>query len=112
MTLSLGKFVNGILKNRERVLGARILVAEDYYTPTRVLKELEEVTGKKTNFVQVTNEQYKGFLPSFMAEEMLENHLFIENPGYYNGESLDESHKFVDGKLTTWKEFITKSGAF
>jgi hypothetical protein len=104
--------VNGILKNRDSVLGARILGAEDYYTPPRVLKELEEATGKKTHFMQVTAEQYKGFLPPNLAEEMLENHLFIENPGYYNGESLDESHKFVDGKLTTWKEFITKSGYF
>ena len=76
------------------------------------MSALEEVTGKKTNFVQISEEQYKGILPKFIAEEMLENHLFIENPGYYNGADLDESHKFLEEKLTTWKDFIIKSGAF
>jgi hypothetical protein len=76
------------------------------------LSELEKVTSKKTNFVQLSAEQYKGFLPGFMAEELLENHLFIENPGYYNGSELDESHAILEDKLVTWSEFITKSGAF
>lgn len=47
-----------------------------------------------------------------MAEEMLENHLFIENPGYFNGAGLKESLDLLEEKPTTWKEFITKSGAF
>lgn len=47
-----------------------------------------------------------------MAEEMLENHLFIEEPGYYNGAELNDSHGILEDKLTTWSDFITKSGAF
>ncbi len=47
-----------------------------------------------------------------MAEEMLENHLFIENPGYYNGASLKESLDLLEEKPTTWKEFLKKNGAF
>ena len=47
-----------------------------------------------------------------MAEEFLENHLFIENPGYYNGASLNESLDLLEEKSTTWKEFLKKSGAF
>lgn len=47
-----------------------------------------------------------------MAEEMLENHLFIEKPGYYNGAELKESHNVVDGKLVSWEEFIKKSSSF
>jgi hypothetical protein len=57
-------------------LAQRIYGAADYYNPERVLAELE-VTGKEKNYVQVSNEFYKSFLPNFMAEEMLENHLFI-----------------------------------
>lgn len=108
----LGKFVKAIIKNRDNLLGKRVYGAVDYYTPKRILAELEEVTGKKTRFVQVSAEQYKSFFPEFMAQEMLENHLFIENPGYYNGASLKESQDIVEDKLTTWKEFISKSGAF
>lgn len=107
-----GKFVKAIIKNRDATLGKQILGAENYYTPEQILSALKEATGKNTNFVQVSAEQYKGFLPPFIAEEMLENHLFIEEPGYYNGAELKESHEILEDKLTSWKEFVTKSGAF
>lgn len=78
---------------------------------TRIVSEFEEVSGKKIHFNQVTPEQYKSFLPDFMAEEMLENHQLIEEPGYYNGMSLQESLDALDEKPTTWKEFVKKNYA-
>lgn len=104
-----GKFVKAIIKNREKLLGAHVFGAADYYTPEQILATYEEVTGKKTKYAQVSNEQYKGFLPEAIAEEMLENHLFIEDPGYYNGASLDESLGYLEEKPTSWKEFVTKT---
>lgn len=111
-TWLLGKFVGGILKNRDATLNKYILGAENYYTPEQIRAGLEAATGKKTRFAQITADQYKSFLPEFMAEEMLENHLFIEKPGYYNGAELKESHDVADGELVSWEEFIKKSGAF
>lgn len=70
------------------------------------------MTGKKTRFVQVDSETYKGFLPPPLAEELLDNHLFIENPGYYNGRSLDGSKKLLSEfglKATSWEEFVKKN---
>jgi hypothetical protein len=107
-----GKFVNGILKNRAATLNKHILGAENYYTPEQIRSGLEAATGKKTHYAQVSGEQYKGFLPAFIAEEMLENHQFIDEPGYYNGAELEESHGIVEDKLVTWEEFVKKSGAF
>ncbi|KAJ4314111.1 hypothetical protein N0V94_006625 [Neodidymelliopsis sp. IMI 364377] len=107
-----GKFIKAIIKNRDSVLGKQILGAENYYTPEQILSDLEAATGKKTHFAQVTVEQYKSFLPEFIAQEMLENHLFIEEPGYYNGAELKESHEILEDKLTSWEEFIKNSGAF
>ena len=46
-----------------------------------------------------------------MATEMLENHLLVEEPGYFNAASLDETHQLLDEKPTTWKEYL-KEGAF
>lgn len=49
-----------------------------------------------------------------MGVEMLENHLFIEEPGYFAGKSLDESLNLlrkVGLKPTTWKEFLVKNKA-
>lgn len=45
---------------------------------------------------------------------MLENHLFIEEPGYYAGKSLSESLDLLQKvglKPTTWKEFLVKNKA-
>jgi hypothetical protein len=67
------------------------------------------VTSKKTSFLQVDENTYKSFLPEFMAEELLQNHLFIENPGYYGGEGLEKSHEILDDKLVGLKEFLEKS---
>jgi len=57
----------------------------------------------------VSPDQYKSFLPDFMAVEMLENHLLIENPGYYNGMSLKESLDALEDEPTTWKDFVKQS---
>lgn len=73
---------------------------------------MEKATGKKTKFAQITAEQYKGSLPAFIAEEMLENHQFIEEPGYYNDADLEESHAILQDKLVSWEDFVKKSGAF
>ncbi|GLA07351.1 hypothetical protein AnigIFM60653_008582 [Aspergillus niger] len=110
----MGKYVAASLKNRSETLGAQILVAEDYYTPTRILEDFEQVTGQKTQFVQVDSETYKSFIPGPMGLEMLENHLFIGNPGYFNGRSLNESKDLVAKagyKPTSWKEFLQQNKA-
>lgn len=97
-------------------MGKQLLAAADYYTPTRILAEFEEVTGGKTNYVKLDAATFEGFFPSPMGVELLENHLFIEEPGYYAGKSLDESHELlgkVGLKPATWKEFLVKNkGAF
>lgn len=102
------------MKRRSQVLGKQILAAADYYTPTRIISEFEEATGKKGRFVSVDKETYKGFLPEPMAEEMLENHLFIEDPGYFAGKSLKESLDLLAGvglKPTSWKQFLARNKA-
>lgn len=89
-----------------------MFAAADYYTPTRILAEFEEVTGKKTRYVLVDSETYKGFMPGPMADEMLENHLFIESPGYYKGQSLKKSHALLEKagfNATTWKSYLEKN---
>ncbi|KAJ5391529.1 hypothetical protein N7509_007019 [Penicillium cosmopolitanum] len=108
----MGKYVAAALKNRSAVLGAQFFAAADYYTPARILAEFEEITGKKTRFVQVDSETYKTFIPGPMGQEMLENHLFIESPGYFKGESLKESHDLLEKasyRPTTWKTFLEQN---
>ncbi|OJJ03390.1 hypothetical protein ASPVEDRAFT_29909 [Aspergillus versicolor CBS 583.65] len=110
----MGKFVGIALKSPSKTQGSQILAAADYYTPTRILKEFEEVTGQKTRFVRVDNETYKSFMPGYLGLEMLENHLFVEDPGYFNGKSLKESQDLLADagfKPTTWKDFLQQNKA-
>ncbi|KAM0489849.1 hypothetical protein ACHAP8_012167 [Fusarium lateritium] len=109
-----GKFVAAAIHHQPKVLGSQILAAADYYTPTRIVSEFEEVTGKKARFVPIDAATYKSFLPEPIADEMLENHLFIEEPGYYNGRDLKESLDLLESvglKPTSWKEFVTANKA-
>jgi hypothetical protein len=62
----------------------------------------------------VDAETYKSFLSGPIAEEMLENHLFIESPGYYAGRSLKDSHDLLEKagfKPTSWKAFLEANSA-
>ncbi|THY44633.1 hypothetical protein D6C98_08133 [Aureobasidium pullulans] len=93
---TIGKFVKAIIKNSRKLNGKQILAATAYYTPKEILSTVLEATGKSTHFASVTPEQYKSFLPEAIAEEMLENHLFVEKPGYYNGAELDESLSILE----------------
>lgn len=74
------------------------------------------MTGHKTRFIQIDHETYKSFMPGYVGLEMLENHLFIEEPGYYLGQSLKDSLDLLADagfKPTTWKEFVeSHKGAF
>ncbi|SPO01986.1 probable NmrA family transcriptional regulator [Cephalotrichum gorgonifer] len=105
----MGKYVVAALRQEGRAQGKQILAAADYYTPSRIISEFEEVIGKPARFVQIDSDTYRRFLPGPLADEMLENHLFIEEPGYYKGQDLKESLDMLNDiglKPTTWKDFL------
>ena len=104
-----GKYVVATIKKRDSVLGKQIYAAADYYTLTRIVEEFSEVTGKKAQYVQIDQDTYKSFLPPPIAQEILENELLCEEPGFFAGGSLGEGHDLlaeVGLAPTTWKEFL------
>jgi len=115
-----GKFVKGILLNREKTLGKRILGATDYYTGDQLVKQFQEKypeAGKSAKYAELPHQVYQGILqsaglPEFAAEELLQNMRLLNEFGYYGGASLDESHSILVDKLTTWDEFMGKAPAF
>ncbi len=95
-----GKFVKGMLMNREKVLGKEVFAATDYITPVQVAETfalVKKEAGKGAGFVQLDADTYKGFLakagmPQFVQEELYENMAFLDEFGYYGKGSLDWSH--------------------
>ena len=61
--------------------------------------------------MQISSDMFRSFLPPPVAEELNENILLLEGPGYYAGESLDASQALLDQKPTGWKEFVQKNKA-
>ncbi|KAF4257338.1 hypothetical protein CNMCM8057_003667 [Aspergillus fumigatus] len=54
------------------------------------------------------------FMPGPIGEKMLQNHLFIENPGYFNGRDLKESNDWLEKagyQPTSWREFLERNKA-
>lgn len=115
-----GKFVKGILLNREKALGKRIYGATDYYTVAQVVKEFQEVfpeAGKTAKAVELPHQVFKSILggagtPEEAQEELLQNMRLMNEFGYYGGAKLDESHSILVDKLTTWKEYMAKAKPF
>ncbi|KAK0725916.1 NmrA-like family protein [Lasiosphaeris hirsuta] len=115
-----GKFVKAAVLHRDELLGKRLLGATEYITFGAVVDGFKKVfpeAGKNARYVQQTHDEYKGQLtkvgmPEVIAQELLENFLLFDQVGYYGGESLSETHSFVEDKLTTWGEFIKNSPKF
>jgi hypothetical protein len=103
--------VKAALKNLDSLDGKQVLGAASYYTAEEIVNTFAQVTGKNAVFIQVSPEQYKASLPESFALEFLENQLFVEDPGYYLGESLEPSLKLLDANPTTWATFVKENSA-
>lgn len=100
-----GDFVKAAL-TQDAPSGKQILAAANYLTPSQLVAEFAEVTGKPANYAQIPGDLFKSFLPPAIAEELYENMLLLEDPGYYAGADLAESLALLDRKPTTWKAFV------
>jgi uncharacterized protein YbjT (DUF2867 family) len=95
-----GKFVKGILLNREKALGKRIYCATDYYTVNEIVQQFKEQypeAGKDAKAVELPHDVFKGIMEKsgrggHVAEEMLQNMRLMSEFGYYGGADLTESH--------------------
>ncbi|SPJ76110.1 related to nitrogen metabolic regulation protein nmr [Fusarium torulosum] len=109
VTTDMGKFVKAAIKNFPGTLNKRVFAATDYYSPNRIVSEFSEVMGKPATFNQVPADVFKTFLPAPIAEELTENMILLEDPGYYGDADLKESLDLLDEKPVTWKEFVEKN---
>jgi hypothetical protein len=113
-----GKFVKGILLNREKTLGKRIFGATDYYTLTQIVDQFKELyleAGKTANTAELPHEVFKSILGSTgmspdSQEELLQNMRLMNEFGYYGGASLEESHSVSLLEVHRSKKFYANPG--
>lgn len=70
-----------------------------------MVAEFADVIGKPAHYAQIPGDLFKSVLTPAIAEELYENMLLLEGPGYYAGADLAESLALLDSKPTTWKAF-------
>ncbi|UNI24963.1 hypothetical protein JDV02_010676 [Purpureocillium takamizusanense] len=112
----MGKFVKAAIKNFPASAGKHIYAATDYYSPQRILSELASTCGgpsaaSAARIQHVPQDVFKSFLNPGVAQEMLENMLLLEDPGYYAGADLSESLALLgeEDKPTTWADFVARN---
>ncbi|RDA91046.1 hypothetical protein CP533_6112 [Ophiocordyceps camponoti-saundersi (nom. inval.)] len=104
-----GKFVKPAIKRYPELVGQRIYAATTYMTLEKVLAEFADVMGQPARAQVVSAETWKSFLPADGAQELLENMLLLQSPGYYGGEKLDGSLALLEEKPTAWRAFVEKN---
>jgi NmrA-like family len=115
-----GKFVKGMVLNKDKVLGKNVLGATSYVTCGEIVdtfKKLFPEAGKMAKYFELPHDLFRDMqkqrgMPDFVAEELLENMLLMNEFGYYFGESLDWSHTLVTDHLTTWEEYAKSANAW
>jgi uncharacterized protein YbjT (DUF2867 family) len=96
-----GKFVASCLAKPEATIGKHVLAASAWVTPLDVCAAVEKVTGKKCEFKEMRDEDWKA------GQELLENMVMIKKWAYYGPEAKQGvrwSQEVVDSE-GGWEEF-------
>jgi hypothetical protein len=110
-----GKFVAGLLlADPKSVDGFHVNGVSEWTTPKEIVHTLSKTAGTKVEFQEVAPEDYQGFLPPPIAQEMTENMVLVRDWSYF-GKGTEkkqaESNKILgDMKLTTWEAFVKQNG--
>ncbi|KAI0473693.1 NMRAL1 protein [Xylariaceae sp. FL0804] len=113
-TADTGKFVKAIVLHRDALLGQRFRGATAYTTPAELVAGFRRAfpqTGEGARFARQSEADFRaGFAawgaPEFVATEMYENMLLMQDFGYYGGAPLEPSLALVEEPLTTWEQHI------
>lgn len=115
-----GKYIKAIVLNEEYFLnsgegkgkGRRFTGATAYVTAREIVDTFRSVfpqAGATARFVQISEAEYRATLagyPEIAIIELYENMRLIEEYGYYGGEPLENSLKYVEDPLTSWADYI------
>ncbi|KAJ5767232.1 uncharacterized protein N7511_004848 [Penicillium nucicola] len=108
-----GNFVRAALNNPPQTNSQVIYAASDYYSFDDLARDFESVIGAPLSIITVPSETFKAtlstFLPPNMAEEIFENLILLEDPGYYAGASLASSLSLLSDKPVSLVDFLTQN---
>jgi len=104
-----GKYVGAILAAPEEYDGQTLSAATGFYSYRQAAEIIGRITGKKTIYAQLPQEQWTSYLPPGYQRSMTAMMRWIEKPGYFGPQSkemVEWTAKQARGKLTTFEEFV------
>lgn len=104
-----GKYVAAILAEPEKYVDQTLSAATGFYSYNECAEIITRLTGKKTIYAQIPQEQWTSYLPPGYQRSMTAMMHWIEKPGYYGPqtkEMVEWTVKQARGKLTTLEEFV------
>ncbi|OOQ89088.1 putative NmrA family transcriptional regulator [Penicillium brasilianum] len=108
-----GNFVRAALQHPPLDNANIIYAASDYYSFEQVAADFKSVIGEPLSVVTISSEMFKAglavSLPPDMVEEIYENLVLLEDPGYYAGADLTSSLELLSEKPVSLKEFFEKN---
>lgn len=107
-----GKFVGAILANPDSYEGKVISSAANIYSMNDVAQTISKVTGKTVRYNQVTEKDYRGFLPPEAADDLVGMFKHINDYGYFGPGMKDLVNlgvKQARGNVTTLEEYFSKN---
>lgn len=92
-----GKYVTSIILNRDQLVGKAILAGEREYSVQEIADILVKTGGIDVKAEEIGDEQYRGLLqafgtPEFVADDMSQNMKYIQEYGFFGGESVEQDH--------------------
>ncbi|KAK4145939.1 uncharacterized protein C8A04DRAFT_10144 [Dichotomopilus funicola] len=105
----MGKFVGAILVEPDRFEGKRLYAASGMHSFAELAEKLTKHTERKVRYVQITDEQFAGFLPPSARGPVVKMFKFCTEYGYYGPQTeslVEEMRELIPYKLTTLDEFI------
>ncbi|KAH8745547.1 hypothetical protein F5883DRAFT_721830 [Diaporthe sp. PMI_573] len=116
-----GIWVKAIARQRDQLLGKRVLGATKYATPQEVVDGFRQAfpeAGKAATFFSMPHEMFLQVvqdsmgLPDWAAEAILEMMRLVDEGGYFGHEPLEECLAVLEDEPTAWVDFLKKNEAF
>lgn len=104
-----GKYVGAILADPEKYVGKVFSAASAVYTFEEIARIISDATGKVVKYNQLSESVYRSFLPSELAEHIVQMWSYIQDFGYYGPETkdlVDWTARNARGRLTTFDEYV------
>lgn len=111
-TADSGKFLGVILANPEKYEGKVLSAAVDLYSFDTIAETISKVTGKTVIYTQISEDKFREFMPSLVADEMTEMFKLFDNYGYYGPQTKEKvawTIQQVRGKLITLEGFFREN---